>query len=178
MGVEGRIVFVDTVGTFRPERVKEIASCRGVDPDSVFSRLDIFPCRSASQQLSLLTNVRSMRKGRVRLLLLDTISDNFLFEYRWDKRIVQRQVSLASHLLDLAHFALKNNATVVFTNGLRDNMLGGVKEVASSALDHGLHVKVMLRRAREGWIAELVRPRRDVQRCVEFRIRPEGVTDL
>ena len=38
-GVEGKAVYIDTEGTFRPERIKQIAEARGLNPESVLKNI-------------------------------------------------------------------------------------------------------------------------------------------
>ncbi len=38
-GLDGGVVYIDTEGTFRPERISEIAQNRGYDPEDILSRI-------------------------------------------------------------------------------------------------------------------------------------------
>jgi hypothetical protein len=70
----GKVYFVDTRGTFRPERIAEIARCRGLDWHRVLRRIMVFRPTDLS---SFLLAVEHILSEPTFILMIDTLSDPF-----------------------------------------------------------------------------------------------------
>ncbi|MEM3437557.1 MAG: hypothetical protein QXP55_03355, partial [Nitrososphaerales archaeon] len=111
---ENGVVFVDSSGTFRPERIMEMAKNINLKKD-VFDRIMIVRARSVKEQLEVPKRLKNA-PFNVRLLIIDTLTDNFILEYQGEERIIERQAKLAKHLHDLRSLAIKDDIAVVVTN--------------------------------------------------------------
>ena len=56
-GGNGKVIFIDTEGTFRPERVQTIAHRFGVDPSAVLENILCARAYTSEHQAELLTGV-------------------------------------------------------------------------------------------------------------------------
>jgi meiotic recombination protein DMC1 len=54
-GGNGKVAYIDTEGTFRPERIESVALRYGVDPASILDNIIFARAYTHEQQLSLLT---------------------------------------------------------------------------------------------------------------------------
>lgn len=52
-GAEGKVAYIDTEGTFRPERIAQIAERFGVDPDSALENISY--ARAVNSEVGSLT---------------------------------------------------------------------------------------------------------------------------
>lgn len=56
-GGNGKVIYIDTEGTFRPERIIEIANVYGVDADSVLNNISVARAFTHEHQMDLLVGV-------------------------------------------------------------------------------------------------------------------------
>ncbi len=174
----GDIIFVDTVGTFRPERIAEIAEGR-IDEDELFRHIFVIKARSSTEQIEAPRSIDGfISSGGIKMLIIDTLTDNFVYEFQGDKHIGDRQSALARHLHDLAVTALDRDVAVVVTNTVRTRMPkdGGESydvETGGNTVSQGIHVRLRLERVYESWAASL----RDGEPSARFKIGKNGIMD-
>ncbi|MCS7104655.1 MAG: hypothetical protein NZ954_03725 [Thermofilaceae archaeon] len=75
-GLNGRALYVDTEGTFRPERVVSMARYRGLDPEKTLENIIVVEARSV---VNLVEAVLALEGFEVDLLLIDSIASPFIF---------------------------------------------------------------------------------------------------
>ena len=65
----GRVAYVDTEGSFRPERITEIAEAHGLDPEEILENVVVARAFNHEMQMDLITAVRTA----VRLFFLSIL---------------------------------------------------------------------------------------------------------
>src|SRR5437867_3789375 len=102
------VVFVDTAGTFRPERIAEIL---GVDLDRIhlLERILVVRALSTHDQVDA---VKRLPRYNPRLVIIDDVATLFSSEYVG----AARHLALMKHLHDLSLTAIDLNCAVVITN--------------------------------------------------------------
>jgi len=176
---ESSVVFVDSSGTFRPERIVEIS--KGMkSKEDIFKRIMVVRARSVSEQIEVPRRLKKDAPFNVRLLIIDTLTDNFIFEYQGGERIIERQAKLARHLHDLCSLAIRDDIAVVVTNTVRarvDSEQGYYEvETGGNVVSQGVHVRVHLSRDAHGLNAKLVQPP-IVKPTAYFTIDSRGIID-
>jgi len=174
-GLELKAVYVDTEGSFRPERVKEMASALRLNEDDVLRNIVVFQPRSVEEQVKAVKEAGRMSR-HVGLLAVDTVTNLFRVEYGDD--VVERQWRLLLHLKDLEEIAAKGVAVV-----LANQVVSGPREMevipAGGVLMEAGLVKVRLSKVREGaWLAKLENSLCLPEEEVFFKVCKEGVRDL
>lgn len=105
-GAEGKVAYIDTEGTFRPERIAQIAERFGVDPDSAQENIAYARALNSEHQLELLnTLAKEFASGEFRLLIIDSIMNCFRVDYCGRGELADRQQKLNQFLMKLAHMA-------------------------------------------------------------------------
>lgn len=67
----GKVAYIDTEGTFRPDRIKKIASRFDVDGDTVLSNIVYARCSTYESQMSILEPLAAMMaEDQFRLIIL------------------------------------------------------------------------------------------------------------
>ncbi len=111
------------------------------------------------------------------MLILDTLTDNFVYEFQGDKYISDRQAALARHLHELAVTAVDRDIAVVITNTVRARMRkdGGsyIAETGGNTVSQGVHVRIRLERVFGGWAAG----RNGGESSIRFKIGKNGIMD-
>jgi DNA repair protein RAD51 len=59
-GGQGKAMFIDTEGTFRPARIKQIAERFGIDPEFALDNVSYARAYSSDHQLALLVQAAAM----------------------------------------------------------------------------------------------------------------------
>ena len=104
----GRVVFVDTAGTFRPERVVEIAASPEILDSITFVR--------ALSTIDQINTVQKIRDIDPQLVIVDTLTGLFSAEYSGPAR----HLAVMKHLHDLAICAIDSGCATVVTNMVRN----------------------------------------------------------
>lgn len=79
-GLDGMVVYLDTEGTFSPERVHQIAEHWGLDPQRVLENIYVGRVYTSDHQMILVDHLpEHVDMSRVKLLIVDSIISHFRF---------------------------------------------------------------------------------------------------
>lgn len=105
-GADGKVAYIDTEGTFRPERIAQIAERFGVDGDTAQENIAYARALNSEHQLELLNTLScEFAGGEFRLLVIDSIMNCFRVDYCGRGELAERQQKLNQFLMKLAHMA-------------------------------------------------------------------------
>lgn len=170
-----RTIFVDTKGTFRPERLLEMAKASELDVKELFQWVLVRRASMVAEQMNLPPRIAEfVRERRVGLAIFDTLADNFVYEYGGEATLIERQSLLSKHLHDLALLASEEGIAVVTTGGVREAIMGGRKEVGGQIPSQLSHARLMLDRVDHSVTASLLDPWEGMAR---IRITESGISD-
>jgi len=122
-GAEGKAVYIDTEGTFRPERIKQIAEARGLNPESVLKNILVARAFNSDHQILLVDKVAELIKNGepVRLVVIDSLTAHFRAEFGGRGQLADRQQKLNRYLHNLMKMAEQFNLAVYVTNQVMSN---------------------------------------------------------
>ncbi|KAF3037926.1 Meiotic recombination protein dmc1 [Didymella heteroderae] len=156
-GAEGKVAYIDTEGTFRPERIAQIAERFGVDPETAQDNITYARAVNSEHQMELLNKVAEFFVGNeYRLLIIDSIMALFRVDYTGRGELNERQQKLNQFLSKLTHVAEEFNVAVLMTNQVQSdpgaNALfqgaDGRKPVGGHILAHASATRILLRKGR------------------------------
>ncbi|KAJ9301297.1 hypothetical protein DTO271G3_1432 [Paecilomyces variotii] len=156
-GAEGKVAYIDTEGTFRPERIAQIAERFGMDPDLAQENIAYARALNSEHQLELLNTLsKEFAAGDYRLLIIDSIMNCFRVDYCGRGELADRQQKLNQFLMKLAHMAEEFNVCVLMTNQVQSDPgasalfagADGRKPVGGHILAHASTTRVLLRKGR------------------------------
>ncbi|MEN3006069.1 MAG: DNA repair and recombination protein RadA [Candidatus Methanosuratincola petrocarbonis] len=183
-GLDGRALFIDTEGTFRPERVMSIAKGLGLDPDTVLNNIIYARAYNSDHQMLLADEaVTIVPENNVRLLIVDSVITHFRSEYPGRESLAPRQQKLNRHIHQLLRMADIHNIAVVLTNQIQsspDVFFGNPnKPAGGNILAHGSTYRIWLRKSKENRrIARIIdSPLHPESECV-FAITQNGIIDI
>ena len=105
------IMFIDTVGTFRPERVSEMA---GQERNSkILDKIVLIRAFSTTEQIK---SIRKIPDINPLLIIIDSATSLFSYEYTG----AARHLALMKHLHELAFAAINFDCAIVITNMIRN----------------------------------------------------------
>ena len=185
-GLNGKAVYIDTEGTFRPERIKQMAEALGLDPKQALKNvfhMKVF--NTDHQMLAVYKAEELIKKGEpIKLIIVDSLTALFRAEYTGRGQLAERQHKLGRHVHDLLRIAELYNVAVYVTNQVMakpDSFIPGleaVQAVGGHVLAHASTYRVFLRKGKKGVrIARLVDSPHLPEREVTFVITEEGIRD-
>jgi len=118
VGKFSKVIYIDTEGTFRPERVTQIARARGLREDKVVRNIHVIYCLTVFEQeqcLKLICELLDKDKS-ISVIIIDSIIVHFRAEYPWRSVLPERQQRLNKYLSTLSKVARVYKVAVVITN--------------------------------------------------------------
>ncbi|MEN9626058.1 MAG: hypothetical protein RL557_386 [archaeon] len=183
-GAEGKAVFIDTEGTFRPERIKQIAESRGLNAESVLKNILVARAFNSDHQILLIDKIGELIKNGepVRLVVIDSLTAHFRAEFSGRGQLADRQQKLNKYLHNLMRMAEQFNLGIYVTNQVMANpamMFGDpTTAIGGNIVGHASTYRVYVRRGKKSSrVAKLIdSPNLPDNECV-FYISEKGVID-
>ena len=116
-GLDGGVLYIDTEGTFRPERIIEIAKTHNMDPSKLLDRIVVARAYNSAHQVLILEEAgKIIKEENIRLIISDSTTGLFRAEYLGRGTLANRQQKLGRYLRLLSRIAETYNCAVVATN--------------------------------------------------------------
>ncbi len=183
-GLGAKALYVDAEGTFRPERIAQIAQHRGVDPESVLSNVIYARAYNSDHQMLIVDEAKKLiEKENVKLLVVDSLISHFRSEYPGRENLAARQQKLNRHISQLLRLASLYDIAIVVTNQVLaapDVFFGNpLRPAGGNIMAHGCTYRIWLRKGKEGKrIARIIDSPKHAEKEAAFQIAEEGVIDL
>lgn len=184
-GAEGKCVFIDTEGTFRPARIKQIAESLGADPEKVLKNIFVARAFNSDHQMLLLEKVSEMIKNGepIKLLIIDSLTAHFRAEFAGRGQLADRQQKLNRYLHDMMKIAESYNIAVYVTNQVMANpaqMFGDpTTAIGGHIVGHASTYRMYLRRGKKNSrVAKLIDSPNLPDNETEFFVDNRGVVDV
>ncbi len=181
-GLDGGAIYIDTEGTFRPERVAEIARARGLDPQEVLKRITVARAyNSAHQELIVKDMGRMIEPNGVKIVLLDSAVAHYRAEFLGRGTLAERQQRLNRFMHQLLRTAEVYNVAVVVTNQVMaapDTFFGDPsRPTGGHVVAHTSTYRLYLRKSGRNRIARMVDSPYHPERDAVFVLNEKGVDD-
>ncbi len=152
-GLSGKVVYIDTENTFRPERITQMAKAMGLDPKSVLDNIYIARAHTTDHQMLLAEKAAEMAKNDgVKLVVIDSLTALFRVEYCGRGTLAERQQKLGRHLAALHKLSELNDLAVFVTNQVmaRPDVFFGdpTRPVGGHVLGHSVTARIYLRKSK------------------------------
>ena len=110
-------MYIDTEGTFRPQRLIQIAERFGMDPGPVLDNVAYAKAHNTEHQSELLVAAaRMMAESRFALMIIDSVTNLYRTEYEGRGELSARQMHLGKFLRQLARLADEFGVAVIVSN--------------------------------------------------------------
>ncbi|XP_026671085.1 DNA repair protein RAD51 homolog A [Ceratina calcarata] len=156
-GAEGKCLYIDTEGTFRPERLIAVAERYKIKGDSVLDNVACARAYNTDHQTKLVVQASAMMaESRYALLIVDSATGLYRSEYNGRGELAARQTHLNKFLRMLLRVADEHGVAVVITNQVvaqvdgAASMFGGdtKKPIGGHILAHSSTTRLYLRKGR------------------------------
>jgi len=135
----GRVLYLDTTGGFRPERILEIQK-QSNKQVNFLEQITVSRITNTSEQIKSIKNFES---NNFSLIVIDNVTDLFSYEYKRDESIFEKNSLFIKYMYELSKFAITKKIPIVVTNMIRtidDREVENMK----SAIDPFTHIKIQL----------------------------------
>ncbi len=169
-GLEGNVLFIDTEGTFRPERIKSISEASGLDVNRTLENIIYVRAKTTEQQILTLERAdKLIQEKNIKLIIVDSLTSLFRSEFIGRGALGERQQKLNNHVHRLQMLADKYSLAVFITNQVMDNpgILFGdpTTPIGGNVLAHAATTRLYLRKSKE---------ERRIVKLVDSPYMPEG----
>ncbi|THH09612.1 hypothetical protein EW145_g1897 [Phellinidium pouzarii] len=166
-GASGKVAYIDTEGTFRPDRIRSIADRFGVDSSMALENILYARAFNSEHQMELINecSARFAEDKDFRLLIVDSIMALFRTDYSGRGELSERQQKLGQMLSKLTRLSEEYNIAILLTNQVQSDpgatmtfVAGGaLKPIGGHILSHASATRMFLRKGRaEERVAKLV----------------------
>jgi DNA repair protein RadA len=183
-GANGKAVFIDTEGTFRPARIKQIVEALGANADKALKNIFVARAFNSDHQMLLLEKVTEMIKNGepIKLLIIDSLTAHFRAEFAGRGQLADRQQKLNRYLHDLMKLAETYNIAVYVTNQVMANpaqMFGDpTVAIGGNIVGHASTYRLYLRRGKQGSrVAKLIDSPNLPENEIVYYVNAGGVSD-
>ena len=135
----GRVLYFDTTGGFRPERILEIQKRSETDLDFL-QQITVSRLTNTSEQIK---SIQKLENNNFSLIVIDNITDLFSYEYTKNESIFEKNLLFMKYMHELSKFAITKKIPIIFTNMIR-TIEGREIENMKSAIDPFTHIKIHL----------------------------------
>ncbi|KRX05047.1 P-loop containing nucleoside triphosphate hydrolase [Pseudocohnilembus persalinus] len=182
-GGQGKVLYVDTEGTFRPERIGPIAERYGLDPEEALGNILHAKAFSVEHMQDLLAQANKIiaEEGPFSLLIVDSIMALFRVDYSGRGELSERQQMLGKTMATLNKMADMFNLVVFITNQIMADPSGqsfgdNRRPIGGNVLAHASTTRVYFRKgAKEERFATLVDSPYCKEAMVKFKITDSGI---
>ena len=182
-GLDSGIIYVDTEGTFRPERLEQIARERGVDPLHALKNVAVCKVYNSSHLELIVKNLgKYVDDYKAKLVIIDSIISLHRAEFAGRGTLADRQQRLNSIMHKLLRIAEIYNIALVVTNQVQsapDTFFGDpTRPTGGNVIGHASTYRVYLKKSGENRIARMVDSPYHPYGDVRFTVNEKGVDDL
>jgi len=155
-GAEGKCLYIDTEGTFRPERLLAVADRYGLQGSDVLDNVAYARAYNSDHQMTLLTQAAAMMsESRYALVIVDSATACYRTDYSGRGELSARQMHLAQFLRALLKLADEFGVAVVLTNQVVAQVDGAAmfnadpkKPIGGNIMAHASTTRLYLRKGR------------------------------
>jgi|TARA_B110000090_G_scaffold204938_1_gene251835 DNA repair protein RAD51 len=184
-GGEGRALYIDTEGSFRPEKLKAIAERFGMDPQDVLDNVAFARAHNSEHQMELLTAAAAMMSdSRYVLMIVDSATALFRTDFTGRGELAERQQKLAQFLRALTNLATTYGIAVVITNQVTADPGGSMfikdnsKPIGGNIIAHASTTRLKLRKGRgENRVMKVIDSPMIPESDAEFALSDGGIID-
>jgi len=154
-GAEGKAIYIDTEGSFRPERLTAIAERFGLDPAATLENVAYARAHNSEHQMDLLKVAAAiMAQDRYALLVVDSATALYRTDYNGRGELSERQMQMGQFLRQLTRLAEEFGVAVFITNQVVADPGGmsfakdSTKPIGGNIIAHASTTRLRLRKGR------------------------------
>lgn len=183
-GLEGNALYIDTEGTFRPERIIQMASAKDIDYKQALQNIVVGRAYNSDHQILLIKEASKLiEEKNIKLVIVDSLIGHFRSEYVGRGTLANRQQTLNTHIHDLLRISeMYDEIAVFFTNQVSskpDVFYGNpITATGGNIVAHGATIRIYLRKGKgEQRVAKIIDAPNLPESDAIFSITEDGISD-
>jgi DNA repair protein RadA len=183
-GLDGNALYIDTEGTFRPERIIQMAEGLDLDHKKILKNIVFGRAYNSDHQVLLIKEAANIiREKNVKLIIVDSLIGHFRSEYVGRGTLANRQQTINGHLHDLLRLTdIFPDLCIIVTNQVQSkpDVFYGNPTVAAGGniVAHGSTIRVYLRKGKgEQRVAKMIDAPHLPEGEAVFSITENGIVD-
>ena len=133
------VIFQDTTGEFRPERLVEMMHLQKIS-SSLLDKIKVNRVTNTAQQIQGLSKTSLERYS---LIIVDSVTDLFSFEYSKKEQSLEKNITFMKYMHDLSAIAIYSKIPIIVTNIVR-TINNQEKENLEESISMYIHTKIKL----------------------------------
>jgi len=166
---EKDILFQDTTGEFRPERLVEMMQLQKINP-SLLDKIKVSRITNTAQQIQCFSKTPPKNYS---LIIVDSITDLFSFEYSKKEQSLEKHISFMKYMQNLSSIAIDGKIPIIITNMVR-TINKHEKENLEESISMYTHTKIKLSKNSNGYLCQVISP--FVKKKFQYTITSSGLT--
>ena len=163
------ILFQDTTGNFRPERLVEMMRLQKINL-SLLDRIKVSRVTNTAQQIQYLSKTSFKDYS---LIIVDSVTDLFSFEYSKKEQSLEKHISFMKYMHNLSSIAIDGKIPIIVTNIVR-TINKHEKENLEESISMYTHTKIKLSKNDNGYLCQVISP--FVNKKFRYTITSSGLT--
>jgi DNA repair protein RadA len=181
-GLEGGVLYIDTEGTFRPERIVQIAQAHDMDPEKVLDNIIVARAYNSAHQVLILEEAGAIiEEHNVKLIVADSAVGLFRAEYLGRGTLSVRQQKLNHFVHLLVRIAETYDCAAIATNQVMaspDVFFGDpTRPIGGNVVAHTSTYRIYFKKSGKKRIARMVDSPHHPEEEVIFALGEAGVID-
>jgi|TARA_B100001245_G_C22846281_1_gene406760 DNA repair protein RAD51 len=164
------VLFQDTTGEFRPERIMEMLNIRKLD-SLLLDKIKVWRITNSVQQLKYLSKIN---KNNFSLIIIDNVTDLFSFEYSKKEQSFEKHLMFMKYMQNLASIAINAKIPIIVTNIVRSFNEQELENLEKS-ISMFTHIKIKLKKNTNGFLCQVISP--FINKKFQYRITSSGLID-
>jgi DNA repair protein RAD51 len=164
------ILYHDTTGEFRPERLVEMMEFQKTN-SSLLDKIKVNRITNTMEQLQSLS-IATLKNYS--LLIIDNVTDLFSFEYSKKEQSFEKNVSFMKYMHNLSSIAIDYKIPIIVTNIVR-SIDKYEKENLAESISMYIHTKIKLSKNSNGYSCQVISPFDNKK--FQYTITSKGLTD-
>lgn len=184
-GANGSVIFIDSEGTFRPERIVQMCVPLKLDSAEVLSRIKVARAFTSDHQMLLAERIEELIKqgDNVKVVIVDSLTSHFRAEFVGRGTLADRQQKINKHMHTLMRLADKHNVLIYVTNQVmsKPDMFFGdpTTAIGGNIVGHNSTYRIYLRKGKKGCrVAKMVDAPNLPENEASFMITEGGIVDI
>lgn len=162
------VLYQDTTGNFRPERLVEMAKFMQLEMNFL-DKIKVKRITNVSEQQKSLVSIKD---SDFSFIVIDNITDLFSFEYPKEDQIGEKNTQFSQYMRNLSRVTLEKNIPIVITNMIR-KIDSFEQENMDSIISLYTHIKIKLTKNMTDYHGQVIYPL--VKNNFSYKITKQGL---